>query len=529
MKKQKLLSGKQAVSMTLAAAMVLGLAPAGIKANAEEEKVTFTIAAGKHALSKCDDFNDKLIFQLAEEATGVHIDWITVEDGAGEKVNAMLTADLPDAFLGLIGETQLAMNMDLFQDLSGLLEEHAPHVVADYNAMTNNGLDVLTWPDGTIRSLMTGMETSHQNDTEAIQYINKEWLDQLGLEVPTTTDELYEVLCAFRDNDMNGNGDTTDEIPLELCMGNWAGHVLNFANAWGLASQGDDLGYYYKIVDGTVTPTADSDEYRAYLEFMHKLIEEGLMDKECFTETNDQYYAKLKSGVVGCYSGWTPYSNFADEEAAKWVPMRVLQADESITPVKTGRRDKLFTNRTGFVITTECENVEKLLEWWDWLSSSTENKYIMRYGEKGGYWDFNENGEPIQVTPEGLTEDFTNENYKQTYGMNDTCAMCRKDEEIVVTQEDSYTTWFRLEMADYVWDQLAADENYMPYRFVDPSQIDERSFMETELGHLLGNFRANSIMDGVTDESWEAYKSQLEDLQYYDWIQWYQDYYDGTL
>lgn len=54
-------------------------------------------------------------------------------------------------------------------------------------------------------------------ESNGIQFINKAWLDQLGLEVPTTTEELYELLCAFRDNDMNGNGDTTDEIPLELC------------------------------------------------------------------------------------------------------------------------------------------------------------------------------------------------------------------------------------------------------------------------------------------------------------------------
>lgn len=86
---------------------------------------------------------------------------------------------------------------------------------------------------------------------------------------------------------------------------------------------------------------------------------------------------------------------------------------------------------------------------------------------------------------------------------------------------------FRHELADYVWDQLA--EDYIPYRFVDPEKIDERSFIETELDTFIGNFRANSIVDGVTDESWEAYKSQLESLQYADWIQWYQDYYDGTL
>ena len=79
--------------------------------------ITFKIAVTKHALSKCDDFNDKVAFQMAEEATGVHIEWVYVEDGAGEKVNTMLTADMPDAFLGLLSEEQVASSMDSFRFL----------------------------------------------------------------------------------------------------------------------------------------------------------------------------------------------------------------------------------------------------------------------------------------------------------------------------------------------------------------------------------------------------------------------------
>lgn len=493
-----------------------------------QEKTNFTIAVKKHALSKCDDFNEMKAFQMAEEATGVHIDWMYVEDGAYDKISAMLTADLPDAFLGLLTESQIAMNMNLFADLSGLLEENAPHVVSDYNSMENNGIELLTWPDGSIRTLMIGPETSSDNDPDGIQFINKAWLDQLGLDVPTTTEELYEVLCAFRDNDMNGNGDTTDEIPLELCENNWASHVMNFANPWGIAGASQaDLSYYYKVEDGKVLPTIDTDEYRAYLEYMHTLVSEGLLDVEFLTQTNDQYYSKLKSGTVGCYSGWTPYSNFTEEEAANWVPMRVVTADDSITPVKSGRPGRLFATRTGFAITSECENVEKLLEWWDYLSSSTEIKYTMAYGEQGGCWDIDEEGKLIQKTPEGLSSDFTVENYKYTYGMVGCSTMIRSDESIVIDPEQAYTTYVRSVYVDTVSDQLGTE--FIPYRFVDPDKVDERSFIETELKTYAANFRATSITDGVTDESWEAYKGQLEALQYYDWIQWYQNYCDGTL
>lgn len=488
--------------------------------------ITFKIAVTKHALSKCDDFNDKVAFQMAEEATGVHIEWVTVEDGAWEKVNTMLTADMPDAFLGLLGESQIATSMDSFLDISGMLEQYAPHVYADYNKMQLNGLDLIKWPDGSIRSLMTGLEVSYANDAEAIQYINKDWLDQLNLDVPTTVDELYDVLCAFRDNDMNGNGDKTDEIPMELAESNWAGQVLNMSNPWGIAAwNADNLNYYYKIQDGKVLPTANSQEYRAYLEYMHKLVADGLLDKECLTETNDQYYAKIKSGRIGFFSGWIPQSLLSDEEAAKWVPVRVLKAEDSITPVKTGMRNKLFANRTGFVITADCEKPERLLQWWDYLSSSTEMKYTVRFGEKGGYWDIDSDGNVFQKTPEGLTADFTVENYRVTYGMNDQCPLILKDESIKVDKEEAYSTWIREQYVGEVWDQLATE--YVPFRFVDPAKVDERTFMETELSEYIANFRANSILNGVDDAAWDAYVKQLDALQYPAWIQWYQDYVDG--
>ena len=86
---------------TATGGMTTGETTASTTAVAETDTtpITFKIAVKKHALSKCDDFNDKVAFQMAEEATGVHIEWIYVEDGAEEKVNTMLTADMPDAFL----------------------------------------------------------------------------------------------------------------------------------------------------------------------------------------------------------------------------------------------------------------------------------------------------------------------------------------------------------------------------------------------------------------------------------------------
>ncbi len=491
------------------------------------EPITFKIAVMKHTHCMIDDFNEKLGFQMAEEATGVHIEWITVPDGSSEKVNAMLTADLPDAFLGLLGETQVASSMDSFLDLTDLLDEYAPHVVADYNTI-DGGMELVTWPDGSIRSLATGSEVDYSNDAVGIMIINKNWLDQLGLDIPTTTDEFYDVLCAFRDNDMNGDGDPSDEIPFKASEANWCAHIINMANAWGIAGySSSDASHYFMVKDGKAVPTMDTDEYRAFLEYMHKLVEDGLYDVESFTETNDQFFAKLKSGQVGATICWSPYAMMSDELAEQYVVVPCLSAPEGSGFVKSGRRNDFLGTRTGFAITSACENPERLLQWWDYLSSSTQVKYTLAYGEQGGYWDIDEDGQVYQTTPDNLTDDFTVENYKYTYGIVGLSPLILKSEEIYISAEQAFSTWYRVGMVDEVWDYLQTE--YPPNRMVDSSDLETRTFMETDLFAYLENFTASSIMNGLDDAAWQAHLDALQSWQYYDWIQWYQDYIDGNV
>ena len=59
------------------------------------------------------------------------------------------------------------------------------------------------------------------------------------------------------------------------------------------------IDYGKMVKNGEVVSTFDTDEYRAYLDYMHKLYADGLLDEEGFAQTNDQFYAKLQSGVVG--------------------------------------------------------------------------------------------------------------------------------------------------------------------------------------------------------------------------------------
>ena len=115
-------------------------------------------------------------------------------------------------------------------------------------------------------------------------FINKKWLDKLGLEMPTTTDEFYQVLKAFKNGDPNGNG-KADEIPFSF-LGNYANVDINsLFGSWGVIDRPEHV----MIKDGEVLFTPAEDGYKQGLVFFRKLYAEGLIDGEAFTHNMQQY------------------------------------------------------------------------------------------------------------------------------------------------------------------------------------------------------------------------------------------------
>lgn len=125
--------------------------------------------------------------------------------------------------------------------------------------------------------------------------VNMKWLNDAGLEVPTTLDEMVEVLRYFRDHDMNGNGDTTDEIPMSITS---AFLPYMFGPAFGL----DLVSGYFVNDDGVVEYGAyDSENYKAYLEFLNGLYEEKLLEVEYTTLTRDQIIERFANDLTRRY------------------------------------------------------------------------------------------------------------------------------------------------------------------------------------------------------------------------------------
>ncbi|MBQ8953615.1 MAG: extracellular solute-binding protein [Clostridia bacterium] len=237
------------------------------------------------------------------ELTNIDTQYTAVAaDGWSERINLTFASnDLPDIIMkgGLsnlartIEDGQLVAIDDLMAEystgLKPLLEQY-PGVDSASRAADGK---LYTIPG--INTLYANL-TSHHN-----LWINQTWLNNLGLATPTTTDELLDVLRAFRDQDANGNGDASDEIPYAV-EDSGAGHTSKPDILSGLFGVYSNMGYEnIRLTDGTVSFLKTCDEWKMLLQYMNTLYTEGLMDNEVFTQTGDMSIGKISSGNVGVF------------------------------------------------------------------------------------------------------------------------------------------------------------------------------------------------------------------------------------
>ncbi|WP_178075896.1 hypothetical protein [Paenibacillus oralis] len=116
--------------------------------------------------------------------------------------------------------------------------------------------------------------------------IRKDWLDKLNLSVPTTIDEWYTVLKAFKEQDPNENGEA-DEIPILIPAGE-----LAFAGAFGTPND------FYREND-TVKYGPIEPGFKEYLATMNQWYNEGLLDKDFATTDAKMTDAKITGNQVG--------------------------------------------------------------------------------------------------------------------------------------------------------------------------------------------------------------------------------------
>lgn len=486
-----------------------------------KEKKTFRIARVKNALDSTTDTNDKPIMQELEKETNIHIDWIDIPPGEGqaEQVSILLSTEMPDAFMGLLSTDDVIKDYASFVPLNDLMDQYAPHIKADYDQTDAEAMKILTYPNGKMYSFMSGVWTQHKSWTIGCHFINKKWLDRTGMEVPSSLDDYYRVLKAFKEQDGNGNGDPNDEIPLGFCENEFQARLLQFMGPFGFNDN-------FRIESGRVYPTSNTPQYRQFLEYYHKLAKEGLLDVEGFSQTAQQFMSKAKQGLYGSFYAWTPDTIIDDPElAAQYVqvlPMTApgLEGKETVY----GTRNRFMGSTAGFTITSACKNPAALVRWYDEMASSVRMKQTARIGEEGRMWEMRD-GKVYELQNQGPDFNFQNSCY--TYGLMQGSPVLLPAQ---MASEDPKTSPQNYARDQYVtavepWIQ---DEGILPPRIVSEKATLEKASYEPDLLNFIKSFTAAAIVNGVTAASWDKYVKDLEKYHYGDWIQWQQNYLDQS-
>lgn len=337
-------------------------------------------------------WEEMLVFNEYEKMTGITIDWEAVPDsGYRERLNLILASgDLPDAIVRAgLSPTDVATYgpQGVFVPLEDLVADWAPnldHLFNEHPAALSSSLAT----DGHMYAL-PAFVTLEAARTEK-HWINRIWLEKLGLQVPTTFDEFRRVLIAFRDTDPNGNG-RKDEIPMTargFANGGFANIIQNYMGAFGVQSQ---FGFWVTIDDGRANVWVDDARFRQLLEIWAGFYRDGLLDVDFVSQTQPQWLAKHNPQIVGYFA------NQADDTFTPYAQDFIGIAPFAGPTGLRGKNNSPVARDFGtFAIMNTNEHPEATIRWIDYFYGQEGSRFF-RMGPEGETHYRNDSGQYVYI------------------------------------------------------------------------------------------------------------------------------------
>jgi len=293
-------------------------------------------------------------FDRLEELYGIRLEFIEVsEEAFEERKNLAFAANtLPDLFGWGLNDLEIAMYgaQGLILPLENYINwEYTPRVMILMDLIPGYR-ELLYFPDGHIYNLQ-GVSSVPREMSRARFWINEPWSYEILGHMPTTLDEYFDFLVGVRDM---GN------IPMTgLFRGLTDGATYHSAMqpimyAFGFVEN------TFEARNGTVYFNPVTEEFREFLIYMNRLWEEELIDPEFFTQTVDQYRAKISQGIVGAFVDWAPWIAMTEEELWTQYP--------SISPMTSHINDRQMWGSSGpglfgnLIMTHNVENPQHLIQ-----------------------------------------------------------------------------------------------------------------------------------------------------------------------
>ena len=411
---------KRTVSVILLLALVLGLlagcsstssstpdaAPAAggsePAAGGETERERITVRVFRSKAGHEVSMDQMEIFKVMGEMFNIDFEFDNPpQENLVERLNlVMMETELPDVIMEMpmtdvlkYGETGIIL------PLNDYINNSMPNLRAELDKRP--GVEKsLTYGDGNIYYLPMLDETPSGN-TPII--VRTDWLEKLDMERPVTIEDWENYWEGVKTTDLNENGQN-DEIPFTAYE---IERLRNFCVAWGVL---DD--FFTDPTDGgKVHYGPIEDRYRDALIWMNDMWNKGYIDQEIITADFSSHSAKLAQNIVGSFAG--PLGGLLAAQNAT-MPATVPGFHVAATEPPLGEAgvqihssiDLVPRAVVGATITSSCKNVDRVIEWLDYMYSP-EGQLLVNMGIEGTHYTM-ENGEPVFTdyvmnNPDGLS------------------------------------------------------------------------------------------------------------------------------
>lgn len=328
---------------------------------------------------------DNQALQYIEDKLGVQLDLtVLMLDLYREKLRVMMSGgDIPDAFAwDKIDNFVIELiESGTIVPLDDLIAQY-PHLDAQKD-LYKSSYKGQTWAVPNVRNPIASGD---------IPMIRQDWLDNLGLTAPRTSDELYDVARAFTYDDPDGNG-RKDTYGIQL---------TNLSIGWSLAGAGGleqmfGLSDDWVKQDGKYVPKFATDRYKEFLTWMSRAFKEGLIDPDfAVTDTALAESKVTREGKAGIFFHYSTRIYDFEDNFQKEHPEARLVGFEAVQGPHGDRGINSRINLGGIFISKKAADdpvkLAKIMEWLDY-GASEEGGIFWNYGVEGIHYHKDANGE----------------------------------------------------------------------------------------------------------------------------------------
>ena len=362
--------------------------------SASSDEVRTLKVLGSDVSSTWDTRENQASYQALLEMLAEHNLNLDFEVVAAEQYQQVLQTRLSAA-------TQLPDLVNLSIDVSTILNLGERGILLDVKDIINqysngnvenfaaeyypNMWNANTASDGKMYWMPTQQYFTYQGEafnSNMTQLIRKDWLDNLGLEVPDTLDEFRDALMAFQENDANGNGEQDEKMI-------YTPSFTYFAPSFGLPAGLVMI----DMEDNTAkSPWLMKDQLVEYITYVKSLIDNNLIDTDAFDKSGEVIIQKMQSNTISATCDWallTTNDVYVQDVGGVYWPV-MLGKNEGEIPATIA--EDSYSIKARFGVTKNCKDLQAVADLFDMIFTD-EYANLCFYGVEGVTYTVGDNGE----------------------------------------------------------------------------------------------------------------------------------------